>query len=418
MKRRSCGHTDKGTVREDNQDSLYVDEEMGLYIVCDGMGGYAAGEVASQTAVEVISEHIKQYKKNIPRTDDFDQLHIALATLLQDAVSTACQKILKLVEENQNYAGMGTTMTLLLIHGNKGVMGHVGDSKLYLYRRNRFHQLNRDHTLANRLLSEGVISPDELATSPVAHVLTRAIGRQESVSVDTLIFDLVPGDCCLLCSDGFSNAFDNTKEFADLLPVGKFEETNDPDFKVLAEALVDTAVARDGSDNTTAILVSFEEGEGAEDEKERSEDVYLKIDTLKKVYLFEDLSLQEILTVMENVKVLDCKAGSLVVKEGHAGDSMFVILAGGFDVTRASQKLAELGPGMHFGEIALISQEVRTANVVASVDSRLLVMEREGFEKLLRAKKDIGISLLRKLAEELSVRLARTNEKLQQQGES
>jgi PPM family protein phosphatase len=278
----------------------------------------------------------------------------------------------------------------------QAVMGHVGDSRLYLLRAARLHQVTRDHTLASELVREGALDPSQVQNCPYSHILTRALGTFESVNFDTLAFALLPGDVCLLCSDGLTAGIPGTDNLQALMSKEEPDE--------LPARLVEEAKRNDGGDNITAVVVKVAEDVSPEEEENRRE-ILLRLDALGQVSLFRDLALDEILRVMEQVDVESCLPGQTLVHEGAQGEKLYVILKGSFAVLRKGKQIAELLPGSHFGEMALLGSGIRSATVEAREPSRVLVLWQNSLANLIRREPDLGIKLLWALGRELSVRL-------------
>lgn len=234
--------TDVGQVREINEDFILVDEELGLYVVCDGMGGHAAGEVASRTAAETVREVVAAGP--IPGEMDTP----ALDELMRRAVTEANRRVHALGQQAGSRKGMGTTCTALLVRGLRAAMAHVGDSRLYVKRGESVHLMSQDHTFIAEAIRQGVIKPEEIRPDmPHANIVTRAVGPKPSVLVDTLVFDLLPGDTLLLCSDGLHQYFMDNGELATRLGVEQIDQ--------LAPQLVATANERGGEDNISALVL-------------------------------------------------------------------------------------------------------------------------------------------------------------------
>src|SRR5207253_4225364 len=181
-----------------------VDKDLGRYAVADGMGGHAAGEVASAQAVKSIRDALAEGKPILeaftksPTVESREQI----ASLMERAIHKACNDIYTIAGGDLGKRGMGTTVVALLAAGRKAVVGHVGDSRVYLYRNGRAHQLTEDHTIIQEQLKRGLITKEQVPTAENKNVITRAVGIQPSVAVDTLVTDVLPGDLFILCSDG------------------------------------------------------------------------------------------------------------------------------------------------------------------------------------------------------------------------
>ena len=240
---RGAGFSDVGR-RSNNEDCLLVDDEHGIYAVADGMGGRASGEIASSLALAVTPQRL------LERLQTFDlqapDLGPKLLTAVRQAMLAACSAVHARAENRPDEKGMGTTLTLLVVVGRRAVMGHVGDSRLYLQRDDMpLQQLSSDHNVPGELYRVGIIDSTMAALHPQRHVLTRSVGPEPEVDVDTCLLSLSPGDRLLLCTDGVSNLPD---------PVG-WGLTADVSPAAMAEQVVEQAVAADGSDNTTAVVI-------------------------------------------------------------------------------------------------------------------------------------------------------------------
>jgi PPM family protein phosphatase len=236
----ASGMTDVGRVREANEDAFLVGES--IVAVADGMGGHLAGEVASATALEPVKALDGR---------DFEDGSSAI-NALRDAVIEANATVSRMAEEEPTYRGMGTTLTAALLEGRRLHLAHVGDSRAYLLRGDRFSQLTDDHTLVQHLVDEGQITREEAATHPQRSIITRAIGVSPDVDVDALSLELDPGDQLLLCSDGLTGVVEDD-EIARMLA-----ERDDPDETL--KRLIAAANAGGGPDNVTAVILRYGEG--------------------------------------------------------------------------------------------------------------------------------------------------------------
>src|SRR5262245_23578441 len=207
---RATGITDVGRKRRMNEDSFVLADGLGLYVVADGMGGHAAGEVASRLAVDSISRHMSSElpgDDTVPSqatTRSLDDDLPAPARRVLGAIRRANQEITRSVRENQTNRGMGTTVVLAYIQGHRAYIGSVGDSRAYLVRGDRIVQLTDDHTFVNEQVRAGTLTVSEARRHPARNILTRAVGSQEEVEADIVEQDLEAGDLLLLCSDGLT----------------------------------------------------------------------------------------------------------------------------------------------------------------------------------------------------------------------
>ncbi|MFN3431076.1 MAG: Stp1/IreP family PP2C-type Ser/Thr phosphatase [Candidatus Sericytochromatia bacterium] len=231
--------TDIGKVREINQDSFAVDMDHGLFIVADGMGGHAAGEKASQTAVQIITERLG----GSVNASSNGQLLDALQTAIQDAN----REIINASMEDSSMRGMGTTATVIVTKSNQIYVGHVGDSRAYLIRNRRIDQITEDHSIVAQLVRARAITPQEAARHPYRNVITRCLGMQVEVEADTQQRELKAGDRLLICSDGLSGLVSDD-EMLQMV-------TTSEDPQHTCVDLVNLALERGGSDNITVVLI-------------------------------------------------------------------------------------------------------------------------------------------------------------------
>lgn len=233
--------TDKGLVRENNEDSFYVDDKKGIFIVADGMGGHNAGEVASQMAVETIKEC---FDKNTAFVyNDYSKL-------IEKAIKEANTAIYKKANQNEALQGMGTTIVFALIKEDKLYLAHVGDSRAYMLTKKGLKQLTEDHSLVNDLIKQGKLSAEEAHFHPMRHVITRALGVKNEVEVDV---NTIPykGGLILLCTDGLTDMLED-KEIEEIVK-------NTPEPQKACELLIGKANERGGRDNVTVVVVGERE---------------------------------------------------------------------------------------------------------------------------------------------------------------
>jgi PPM family protein phosphatase len=226
--------SDVGRVREANEDSYLIDDP--LFVVADGMGGHIAGDVASSTAVKVISDESYEASQDNPST-------------LQRIVADANAAIWQRAQSDPSLRGMGTTCTLVLVDEDRVHIAHVGDSRAYRFRDGHLEQLTQDHTLVGRMVAEGRLQPEEAQTHPQRSIITRALGVDESVQVDLETVDVVKGDRILMCSDGLPSMVDD----------GGIEDIlrGETDPQRAAERLIERANDAGGEDNITVVVIDF-----------------------------------------------------------------------------------------------------------------------------------------------------------------
>ena len=240
--------TDLGPVREQNEDFFSVLEDEGLFLLADGMGGHAAGEVAALLAVETVRDIILgELDPDETRLDrvieDYPDM---LRERMRYAMNQASLRIRQEALANPAYAGMGTTLVNLLIEDGMAHLAHVGDSRIYLYRNRRLQRLTRDHTVVQMELDAGRITPDLARVVPHKNILTQSVGFHGPVEPDTSTRPVEIGDIFLLCSDGVSDPLDDEALTA------IFRAHDAPE---LPDALVRGALDAGGDDNATVVVV-------------------------------------------------------------------------------------------------------------------------------------------------------------------
>ncbi|MFT3921131.1 MAG: cyclic nucleotide-binding domain-containing protein [Myxococcales bacterium] len=322
----------------------------------------------------------------------------ALLDLIEEAAHAACAAVHDAGKRDERMRGMGTTLCLLVIAGSHGFIAHVGDSRIYLVRGDKTHQLTQDHNLQNELLKRGKLTPDQIAQVKQKNALTRAIGVYSSVEVDTLDFGVVAGDRLLLCSDGLYS----------YLRKGELNSVFEDTPEQAAQRLVALANQRGGHDNITAIVIAVS---GAPDDEQQTL-TKLKLDTLGNAQLFKFLNYQELVRVSNLSEVRNFLEDEPVFQEGDTGEELFVVLSGSVRVHKGESTMLFLGPGEHFGEMALIDRGTRSASVTAVEATRVLVIKRPDFLYLIKHERDLAVKLLWQFLGVLSSRLRQTSREL------
>ena len=230
--------TDKGLVRANNEDSYLAREEGSLFAVCDGLGGHAAGEIASGIAIETLDERIQG-----PASEPAD--------ILSQAVEEANRKILRDQQQNPSHLGMGTTLSVLWLPAadkSKAWLAHIGDSRVYRLRDGELSQLTEDHSPVYRLFKEGSLTKDQIRMHPQKNLIERSLGLTTAVQCDIFAIATSPGDRYLLCTDGLSDSLSDA-EIAGILGGDAWCE--------VPSRLIQAALDRGGFDNITVVLVEL-----------------------------------------------------------------------------------------------------------------------------------------------------------------
>ncbi len=256
MRIASGGLTDVGRVRTNNEDCFQIVKPLELYVLSDGMGGEAHGEVASAMAVETVVRHCLEAEAN-PAAPFFGQPQRNWSDRtkrLSSAVYLANREIFESAKQNTERRGMGATLTAAWIDGSKLSIAHVGDSRAYLLRGGALQQLTNDHSLVAEQVRKGILTPAEAEQSEMQSVLTRALGSQAQVEIDAEELGLFKGDLVLLCSDGL------TRMVTEPEIAGTLQAETDP--ARAAAKLVALANENGGADNVTVLVIRLESGFG------------------------------------------------------------------------------------------------------------------------------------------------------------
>jgi serine/threonine protein phosphatase PrpC len=244
-KLRIAGYTHAGMRREYNQDHIGFDQELGIAVLADGMGGHKAGEIAAHMTVKFVLEKLQKFvlqKTSVSITGS------QLLEFVSTTISSSNAEIFRTQQEQEAYKGMGTTIVATLVIGSHIYVGHVGDSRLYLYRNRKVKRLTKDHSVVQDLIDRGFYTEREAREANVGHVVTRAMGTKSAVDVDTAEVPRLPYDLLMLCSDGLT----------DMISDWQIAETiaeNITDLDLAAKKLIALANQNGGKDNISVILI-------------------------------------------------------------------------------------------------------------------------------------------------------------------
>jgi serine/threonine protein phosphatase PrpC/CRP-like cAMP-binding protein len=401
MRQRSFGHSDPGRVKKDNEDSILMAVESGLYVLCDGCGGHAAGKIAGKMTCNMTYEAIKANRAALDSyaEDPTPERRQAVIDAIGSGVNAASERVWAAARSDPQKEGMATTVVVLTVMGNQAIVAHAGDSRLYLLRDGKAHQLTEDHTMATRYVKMALLTPKQAAESPAGGRLLRAVGFHEHARLDTLHFELAPGDRLLLCSDGLSRYLAR-EEMAGMIGTGPLPQ--------VPHKMVRLANKRGGADNVSVIVVDVEPDPQAPE----ADDLNGRLGTLQNVPLFRNLTYVELLRVMGAVHVESYKAGTRIVTEGRIGDRLFVSLSGEVEVVKNEHTLARLPVGSLFGEMGFLDGTERSADVVAVGDVRAMAIGRDDLIGMLRRDRTMAVRVLWGLCRVLNRRLYATSEEL------
>lgn len=251
MRTRAVAATDVGRRRAHNEDAFLVDETLGLYVVADGMGGHAAGDVASAEAVDAVFNMVFRDRAKLQRLTGGDHASESIRQakrLLESAVQSATYMVFGLAQHAPDQRGMGTTVSALAIAGKHAITAQVGDSRVYLVRDGKATQVTEDHTLVAWQIKHGILTEEEAEASPHRNVITRAVGSKDYVQVDVNVFEVLPGDSYLVCTDGL-HGYLRDDEIPAIVALGP---------ETASKRMIALANERGGKDNITAVVVRIE----------------------------------------------------------------------------------------------------------------------------------------------------------------
>lgn len=386
--------TDVGRRRKHNEDSLLAAEEFGVFVVADGVGGRKAGELASAITVNSFQGYAPKLHASVEAyasEPNRESRNMVLQVL--DAASNAASKRVYEAASATGRQGMTTTLVAAVVGGGAAFVAHVGDSRAYLIRDGQLRQLTEDHSMVNELIRTGAMTREEAATSRYRNVITRAIGLYPQVRTDTLHVELMDGDRLLLCSDGLSDM---------VRPDKVLELAEHPNVRTAVDQLIQAALDGGGRDNVTVLLIEPEAVLEAEVVAARAK-------AMEDLFLFNDLPFHARLRVGRIVSEVFVTPGEWIVRQGETGDKLYVVVQGEVSVMVDGREVAVLSEGEHFGELALVDQEPRSADIRAKGFGHLLCVERDAFRSFCIMEPALGNQMLWKLLTTLSHRLRTTN---------
>lgn len=381
------GKTDAGTVRTRNEDALLVDPVLRLYAVADGMGGQVGGDVASELALKELQAYLTAQAPNGPSGDTIKARRDDAKRTLHRAILHANKAVYLRARNDQSLKDMGTTLTCVWVVDDVGIaVGHVGDTRLYLCRAEQVFQLTKDHTVAQALLDEGLVSEDEAAAH--ANRLVQAVGNDKSVTPDVFSMELCLGDTLLICSDGLGQYVGAPQELYNYM-------TKD-DVRKIPAFLVGFANHSGGSDNITAVAIraSLADETRAEEVSRRSTMVRMSMSTLLQVRLFGEIPYADLVRVFEFADQVTLQQNqSLTLSSQGEGLTCAILTHGqliGPDTTLYN-------PGAYFGCLGLLGLPEAPLELVAAETSRLVAFKRSTLVPLFEAEPEIRASMLEKL---------------------
>lgn len=379
IKLKSAALTKMGAKHQQNDDSVLLNEKEAVYIICDGVSEGGQGKLASELITKIIQEKLVQanadFKKRESELVGTKRLQ-AMQEVMQNTFAEAQSTLSGLAKNNPLYKLAATTCIALWFNGRFAILGHIGDSRAYLFRAGKLYQLTRDHSGLDELLKMGM--PMETALkSPLARSLTRAFGNAQFNQPDLLKIEFEPNDALFLCTDGVYTALSSPQTMTSFV--------HDLIQEKPLLSWIDQC-AKTSGDDSTLIQIHFKSEEQLKDD----EITLVGIQASDRIHLVQLTPLSKYLDYVQQshiaaiCEIEKFKAGDVVIREGADGDCMYIIAKGSLGIESKGKALKEYGPGDFFGEIALVQKSKRTATAIAKSDSILLSLSRQDLEDVFK----------------------------------
>ncbi len=375
----AAAKTDVGRVRQNNEDAYLCDPELGIYAVADGMGGHAAGEVASAMAIDALRAAAARFPDQDFLTDPSLENRRQLLQFLAKLVSEINSAIYSRGMADPKLRGMGCTLDVAIVRNRGLFLAHVGDSRTYGLLGGTLYQLTEDHTFGQTLLSGGAMTVEEVKAHPQRNLLMRALGVYPKVEVDTAYLDITPGDVFMLCSDGVHGLIDTTA----------IENAMARPSEIAARRLVEESLDAGGKDNATAVVVQITDSDKCSSIRVGSEEVRR---AMSKASLFANFTAAELLRVQQIAIGRLVEAGQTVIAQDTWVSDIYLVLDGSFSIMDKDLVVGWHGPGDPFGELSLFPGESLIA-VRADKPSRLLVFPIAQLQELIHSDPAMGVKL-------------------------
>ena len=353
MNLKAHGRSDVGLNKASNEDAFLINEKLGVFIVCDGNGAENSGHIAAKMAINETLKFLKEESQFLEdcRLSKFDD--DTIFKFVSDAIRNAC----KVINENSNlfpeYRNMSSTITMAITMGSRMLICNVGDSRAYLVSDSGAHLLSEDHTLVNDFVKKGLINSETDAPGFMQDILTRSLGKYNSVEVDCVMVPVNEGDKIVLCTDGISDYLAEPSELHDLIYYAKNSE-------VQLNNIIGNSLRNRGRDNATAIIIEIAKHE----DKFQLWGECQIIELLQACEIFEDLSISELSRMRSHLLLKSCYKNNSIVKACEKYKGFYLILDGGI---MANGELKVQGD--YFGLKSLLQNEYSSNTKVAVKDT-------------------------------------------------
>jgi PPM family protein phosphatase len=383
MSTTSGSATSVGRVRDHNEDCFANDDTVGVYVVCDGMGGHAAGEVAAAMAVASVLATVGAAHHAGKPTEPVERMRI-----LRLAISRACAEVFEAARESDR-AGMGTTIVAVWADGPTAVVANVGDSRAYLLRDGDLVQLTSDHTISADLVRRGLLTTETEKTFRFRNYLSRTVGTQPAVEIDVRLLDLANEDRIVLCSDGLSHYLDESLDAAGRVEAGEPQTT--------ADQLVAFAEEQGGVDNITVVVADV-----AGLEETRASDPTRTLEFLGECEVFAGLPSRDLLLVLAAGRLEHWKEGQVLVREGAPVSRIYIVVSGEVSGRAGGTEVDRFAAGRMTGGRTLMEPLLARLTLTAATDAEVLRFEGSALRRLFLRRPMLGVRVLGRLNRRLA----------------
>jgi len=411
MKHKGYALSDIGRARTHNEDAYLLDSQLGLYVLCDGLGGHSAGEVASRRTCRLIRDYVAQQRQQLDEDVNVDRdMRLWAKGVVQDAVQYANRRIRRQAEADSEKQGMGCTLALVWMVDHHAVVAHVGDSRVYMLRDRKLHQLTVDHNVFERELRRGRLDMDQLKQGLDCAGVSRVIGIDDQVQAETLFLSVTRSDRFLLCSDGLTGHVSS-----DELRRAMKRNT----IKALPKVLIGLANERGGQDNITVATVQV-----TDTDPDHDMEVERRMKVMFQIKLFKKLPFVELIRIIGAASSATYEKGQTIIAENDRNAQLYICMEGNVEVRKQGWVIDQLGSGDLFGTMSLIDKNPSSVDIVAVEPTQVLVWPRQHFFTLIERDRYIASRILWRLCRTLNNRvrylineLAATKGPAPQQGE-
>lgn len=407
LKLKTQFHSTQGARHTRNDDHIAIQEAEGIYIICDGVSEGGQGKIAAELITHSIQESLIKANatlKNSNQPLNGSRRLLAMQEYMSNAFMDAQTALEAKAQNNKNYQFAATTCIAVWLWGRFATIAHVGDSRAYLYRKNKLYQLTKDHSGYEEMIKRG-IPPEAAKKSSLARSLTRALGNAQFNQPDLLKIEFEPNDNLFLCTDGVHSAIEATPNMAAFVQ----DLVNQKDLKPWMQKCSTVS-----GDDSSVIQINFKVDDAFSDLEPTLTNIQAsdRIELIRKTPLSKYLDFSQKSHIAAICDIHQIKAGTTVIRENDDGDSMYINAIGELIFEVNHKQLSHSNPGDFFGEIALIKNSKRTASVVAKTDSVLLSLNRSALQEIFKKDPLIETRIYKSMLETLMDRFVSLTEKI------